>query len=63
MIKAYVLSADDEFEKPVFGKKELNFEEDMEMYSKFLERKVSDILSLIRIYSLDQCVFVIYHAT
>ena len=31
---------DDELEKPSFEKKPINIEEDMEMYSKFLERKV-----------------------
>ena len=31
---------DEEPPKPVFEKKELNWEEDMQMYSKFLDRKV-----------------------
>ncbi|ELU05627.1 hypothetical protein CAPTEDRAFT_229000 [Capitella teleta] len=30
---------DEEEDKPTFGKKELNWEEDMQLYSKFLERK------------------------
>ena len=31
---------EEEPEKPTFGKKDLNWEEDMQLYSKFLDRKV-----------------------
>ena len=34
------LFTDEEPPKPVFEKKPLNWEEDMQMYSKFLDRKV-----------------------
>ena len=36
-----VFSADEEPPKPVFEKKALNWEDDMQLYSKFLDRKVS----------------------
>ena len=38
---------EEDLEKPVFEKKELNWEEDMEMHSKFLERKVRDSLIIL----------------
>lgn len=37
------LLPEEEPQKPVFGKKELSWEEDMQMYSKFLDRKVNII--------------------
>ena len=37
----YVHITDDEGEKPEFEKTDINIDEDLEMYSKFLERKVS----------------------
>ena len=36
-----MLFVEEEDEKPVFEKKDMNWEEDMEMYSKFLNRKVN----------------------
>ena len=37
------LSIDEESPKPTFDKQPLNWEEDVQMYSKFLDRKVCKI--------------------
>ena len=41
------MCADDEGEKPTFEKKAINIDEDMEMYSKYLERKVPKRLTVM----------------
>ena len=39
----YILDVDEETPKPVFEKKRLNWEEDMQMHSRFVDRKVSSV--------------------
>lgn len=40
------MSVDEETPKPVFEKKPLNWEEDVQMYSKFLDRKVTVFITI-----------------
>ena len=38
--------AEEEIERPTFEKKDLDWEDDMELYSKYLDKKVSDVIAV-----------------
>lgn len=46
--------ADEQDDKPVFEKRPLVWEEDMQLYSKFLERKVNAPVQFCLIFSVEQ---------
>ena len=43
---SFIHFAEEEIERPTFEKRDLVWEDDMELYSKYLDKKVGDVVAL-----------------